>query len=489
MSTAEATTAEEKTRAAILAKLGELGKITIGDDSLIFEGTKFILPESMSGDIQGARRYLNEYDKQQNNTFEFTRVFDYRPWDGANAFQNAMKNTFGTVGIGVTVSDMFGEYKPQYRTIPVSSTQSIQIPWGTVSFSPLSAEFTLHTTHNDFGLVFAIGVEAPRRYRAYIEAFFQVVENELKTNSIYRGKAITGGDDPAFLDTASIDPSRVVYSDAVQTQLDTNFWSMLRYTDTMRDNGIPLKRSVLVYGPYGTGKTLAGQLTAKEAVANGWTFILARPGKDDLQEVLHTAELYAPAVVWYEDIDNVAKGTSAQQISGLLDSLDGIANKGVAILAGFTTNHLDQIQKGVLRPGRIDALVEIAGLDAAGYEKLIKVVIPEKLLGSINYSVVAKAFDGFLPAFAKSAIDRALMYTISRNDGVPDVIGTADLVNAADGLRPQHDLMQDAKEGVAVNPLDHQLAELIKDSVNGMGFVSGVEPHEQNTIYSLKRAA
>src|SRR5262249_11838703 len=157
---------------------------------------------------------------------------------------------------------------------------------------------------------FELAVEAPRKYRAHIEAFYQVLEDELRTNSIYRGQAFTGGEEPIFLDTRSIDPSKVVYSQNVMVQLTTHMWSLLRHTDAMRAAGVDLKRAVLVEGPYGTGKTLAGQLTAKEAVDAGWTFIICRPGKDDLFEVLQTAQLYAPAVVWFEDIDVIAQGKS-----------------------------------------------------------------------------------------------------------------------------------------------------------------------------------
>ena len=456
---------EDQHREEVLAHLEKLGKITTGDDSLIFEGTKFVLPASMEGDIPGAIKYLNDYDRAQNKEHGFNRSFNYRPWDGANAFQNAMKKTFGTVGVGKSIQSFFGERKPQYITINTGPNQQVQVPWGHISFTPLEATFMLGGTyHEDYGTIFTISVEAPKKYRAHIEAFFEVVEKELRDNSIYRGKAFTGAEEPQFIDTSRVDPSKVIYSEEVMVQLETNMWSLIRYTDRMRQNDIPLKRAVLVEGPYGTGKTLAGMLTAKEAVENGWTFILARPGKDDLNTVLQTAQLYSPAVVWYEDIDVLAQGHSDTQISKLLDSLDGITNKGTEVLAGFTTNHVDKIQKGVLRPGRLDAVIHVDGLDRAGYEKLVRVTVDPALLGEVDYDVVAHAFEGFLPAFAKEAIDRAVRYSISRNKGVPDMITTDDLVHAADGLRPQLQLMQAAEEGVKEDPLSKVLGRTVREA-------------------------
>lgn len=459
-------TQQELIQAKVLAVLDELGAHTVGEDSLVFQGDRFVLPANMQGQLGTAVKYLRDYEKQQESEFEFARTFNFRPWDGANAFQRAMKRLFGTTGVGVTIQTLFGDIKPQYHDINVGPTETIQVPWRRVGFSPLSATFDLGTTHHeDYGVVFQLSVTCPRKYRTQVAAFFQVVEDELKTNSIYRGKAFTGGGMPLFLDLGSVDPDRVVYSDEVMTQLDTNMWSLLEYSNQMRTTGMPLKRAVLVEGPYGTGKTLAGYLTAKKAVENGWTFILARPGKDDLMEVLQTAQLYAPAVVWYEDIDVVAAGTSDMQISRLLDVLDGITNKGVEVLAGFTTNHVSKIQKGVLRPGRLDAVVHIGELDRDGFEKLVRVTVPADRLGDIDFDQIGDAFHGLLPAFAKEAIDRAMRYNISRNKGHLSMIETVDLVNAAHGLRPQLQLMEDAQEGVRRPILESALTGLIQRTV------------------------
>lgn len=459
-------TQEDKNRAQIMATLERLGGLAVGEDSLIFEGTRLIIPKNMEGDINGVIRYLAKWQEQQETRFNFTRTFNYRPWDGANAFQNAMKKLFGTSGVGGTIQTMFGEIKPEYKTVNVGPNETIQVPWNRVDFSMLGASFYLDSTRSrEYGTVFEIAVEAPRKYRKHIEAFFVLLEEELRGNSIYKGKAFTGGQEPLFLNTAEVDREKVVYSNEAQVQLDTNMWSLIRHSQEMRDNGIPLKRAVLVEGPYGTGKTLAGMLTAQEAVQHGWTFILARPGQDDVEEVLKTAQLYAPAVVWYEDIDNIAEGDNKVQISKLLDTLDGAQSKNKEVLAGFTTNHVSKIQKGILRPGRLDAVIHIGDLDAAAFEKLIKVTLGT-LVGEVDFTKVAEAYKGFLPAFATEATNRAKMYAISRNGGKPGLIDTQDLVNAADGLRPQLELMTDAKEGATRPNLEAALEVIITDVHN-----------------------
>jgi hypothetical protein len=483
-----ALTEHERQALAIMAALDELGQHRVGEDDLVFEGTKFVLPASMDGHIDAAVKYLVDYRDQQENKFDHSRTFNYRPWDGAAAFQRAMRRVFGSSGIGLKTPSIFGDIPPEFRTVNVSASETLSVPWRRIGFSPLQAEFDLGMArHDDYGIVFKLSVSAPRKHRARVEAFFAIVEEELKSHSIYRGKAFTGGAEPNFLDLNKVDPKQVIYTNDVMVQLETNVWSALRYSDTMRSNGIDLKRAVLVEGPYGTGKTLAGMLTAKEAVDNGWTFILARPGKDDLMEVLQTAQLYAPAVVWYEDIDIVAQGSDDVQISRLLDVLDSITNKGTEILAGFTTNHVHKIQKGVLRPGRLDAVIHIEGLDRDGFERLVNAVVPANQLdAAIDFDRVAAAFDGFLPAFAKEAIARAMRYSIARNAGQLGVITTDDLEHSAQGLRPQLKLMNDAIEGVVKPPLETTFKELFTQIVDGATIVD--DDGDQWNDLSLKVA-
>jgi AAA+ superfamily predicted ATPase len=453
-------------RRAVLDALDQLGGLTVADDALTFEGTRFVLPEQMDGRIGDAIKYLRDYQKQQDTTYEYSREFRYRPWDGANAFQLAMMRLFGTTGIGAATQTFFGETPPAFATIDVAHNETAQVPWGTVHFEPLSADFHLGASMNaELGVLFSLSVEAPRRHRRRIDAFFQAVDRELEQHSIYRGKAITGADNPSFLNTSLVDPSKVVYSSDVMTQLDASLWSLLRYSDRMRELGMPLKRAVLLEGPYGTGKTLAGALTAQMAEAQGWTFILCRPGIDDLFGCLRTAQLYAPSVVQFEDVDVVAGQGAKRDVSAVLDALDGITSKGAEVMALFTTNNVEQLHRGVLRPGRLDAVIHIGALDRDGIERLIKVVVPERMLGAVDYDRVHEAFAGYLPAFAREAIDRALRYALVRTGGGGDEIDTQDLVDAAQGLRRQLDLMTGAGDVPVTNTLGEAVGEVVESEI------------------------
>lgn len=442
---------EQQLRDAISSMLAHLGGLTVQDDSLLFEGEKFVLPQQYEGKIESAIDFLINYKKQQEQPHVHRRTMQYLPYDGAHAFMEVMKSITGTTGFGVTKYTFFGPVHPEFVTINTSYNTTAQIPWGDVSFPSYQAEFHVGATHNEDGkMVFHLSCTAPRKWRKHIEAIFGLVEKHLQEHSIYRGKAIDGAGPlcPNFLNLDTVDPDKVVYSQDVTDQLAANVWVPIEFTETIEALGDPLKRSVLFAGPYGTGKSLGAMMTGQKAVANNWTFIYCRTGKDSPAEVLKTAELYAPAVVVIEDVDVHAEGGSSLDISRMLDMLDGITSKGTKVVALFTTNHLNKIQKGALRPGRIDAVIEIKDLDPAGFRKLVEITVgADRLSDSVNWEEVAAAFNGFLPAFVVEAARRSQRYTMARNEGRPGVMTTKDLVAAAESLRPQLDLHEGAKEG------------------------------------------
>jgi transitional endoplasmic reticulum ATPase len=449
-------TRNEEIRATLLSTLAELGKnVTSGEESITWSADSegFTLPGRMRGDLNSVIRELEEIRDAEEKKIDFTRPFKYRPYDVAVAFSKAMSRLFKTQGIGKSTFSMFGETQPQILTVETGLGQTTEAPWGKVGFSALSATFTVGYTHDaEAGICGHIICNAPRKYRSMIEGFFAVIQEILENESIYRGKAITGAEYPGFIDAFSFSAEKIFYNKEVMRHLDANIWTPIRHAQVMRDNGQSLKRAVLLEGPYGSGKSLAGLLTAQTAVENGWTYIIVRT-EDDPFNALRTAKMYAPCVVFIEDLDILAANRSREDIVKLLDLMDSVSNKNQEVMVVFTTNFLGEIDRGVLRPGRIDAVIRIEHLDAEGYEKLVRSVIPAaQLAAEVNFAVVAEAYREFLPAFASGAAKRAYLYHLSRNNGQPSQITTDDLVAAAEGLQHQKTLMDAAHEAERAKP-------------------------------------
>lgn len=445
----------------------------IADDAVQF-GPSFTIPEGMT--YERAGEILKRKQEEEESETEFSREFMYRPMDGANATIAAMKEMFG-ITLGKTIHSFFGSQPPELRRVAVGPTETVQVPWGRMEI-PTMEGMLLQTgskRHNDYGEIYVLLARGKRKYRTQAEALFDLIEEKLKVGSIYRGKAITGLEEPGFLDLSEFDPESVVYAGRARTELDSSLWSVLRYTDAMRRDKLTRKRAVLLYGPYGTGKTLTGQLTAKIATDNGWTFIAARPGRDDLEDVMRMARLYEPCVVFFEDVDNATSTDDDDEVSELLDVFDGITAKGGELVVVMTTNHIERIHKGMLRPGRLDALIEIEALDREGVEKLIRQSVGQtKLDSGIDFDAVAEAMEGFYPAFISEAINRATAVALARVDGKPQYnLTTSDLETAALSLRPQLEVMQRAEEGEHSPALDSALRNAVETAVHGTGVVDG----------------
>jgi transitional endoplasmic reticulum ATPase len=176
-------------------------------------------------------------------------------------------------------------------------------------------------------------------------------------------------------------------------------------------------------------------------------------------------------VVFIEDIDNETSTGDTEKVSRLLEALDGATSKGSEIMLVVTTNHLDRIHKGMLRPGRFDAVIEIAALDAAGVERLIKAVVGDRKLDpDTDYAQVAKAMAGFFPAFVREAVDRARTLAITRH-GRTYTLSTDELVAAAETLNAQLRAMEAATEGEPTPTLDATFRSIVRGSLDGYGWV------------------
>jgi len=457
--------AEAELKKRILENLAALGGQVSGEDTIVYEGTGFRFPASFEGDLAGVMRHLDEVRRSEEKKIVFKRMFPYRMMDGAVAFSRAMSELFGAQGIGMVTRTMFGDIPPEIQSVETGIGEHTEAPWGKVGFTALDAVFTVkYTSHPELGYVSEITCEAPRKHRRKIEGFFDVVEAHLRNNSIYRGKAITAASTPGFFNAFSVRPESVVYTPAVMRQLSANVWTHIRYAQQLRDMNRSLKRTVLLKGPYGTGKSLAGVLTAQIALEHGWTFIIVRSEDDPLQ-ALQTAKMYAPAVVFIEDFELLTEGKSREEVDRILDLMDSVSTKGQEVIGLLTTNFLEKIDKAALRPGRIDHIISIEGLEGDGYTTLVKSIIPAaQLAADVNYQAVAEAFKGFYPAFASEAAGKAILYSLDRTGGRLDTITTEDLLAAAAGVREQLEVQQAAHEASHRQPgIDELLVERMEN--------------------------
>ena len=449
--------------ADLISVLQAMDKDATFSDEMIGVGdtAKLVIPRGMT--IRQAITSLFSYwfNQQQPTTFQHT--FRYRPHDGALAAYRQLKKTFGFVD-GKPTESFFGSTPPQMITVNTGVNDTAQVPWGELRVSALADATINFTTAEDdtLGTVFHMEVTAPRRVEATIEMLFAAIEMELAEHSIYRGKIIKvgGGTEPKFVDLSKIDPASVIYAGDVRRTLEANLWLPMRETARFRREGLQIKQGVLAHGNFGTGKSLAGSLSAKIAVENGWTAILAESG-DDLEELLELAAMFAPAFVFCEDIDEVA-GVDAEDIDDLLEAFDGVVSKGREVLLLATTNHIDLIHAGMMRPGRFDVLLEIGMLDSDSIERLVRQQVGSVLEDDIDFVQICKEMAGFTPAFVSQVVQRTRKYAML--DGTSR-LGTTHFVAAARELQGHLRRMEAAGTKPERPALDTALTALVDGRV------------------------
>ncbi|MBD3182387.1 CDC48 family AAA ATPase [Candidatus Poribacteria bacterium] len=203
-------------------------------------------------------------------------------------------------------------------------------------------------------------------------------------------------------------------------------WPM-KYADAFKYANISPTKGVLIHGAPGTGKTLLAKAVATESQANfisikGPELISKWVGESEkgIREVFQKARQSSPCVLFLDELDAIApprsgasdSHVSERVISQLLTEMDGIEElRGVVVLAA--TNRRDLIDEALLRPGRLDLVMEMPKPDEKTRLEIFKVHTREKpLADDINYDELAKMTDDRVGADIEFVCRRAAMIAI-----------------------------------------------------------------------------
>lgn len=453
---------EQARKMDLLAKLSDE---TPTSETMKFEGTDWKVPERYEHDLAGAANdfvaMVNSYEEQ----ITINRVYNYRAHDGAYATWRMLIDFFGYAQ-GIKQ----GRNPPAELSIPIGWVggilEHVNVPWGAMRLPLEDAALYVDGTYNNQRQeVFHLKIVGKKKYRKYFVGFLNAVEAYLEANSIYARSALNGRFE--YLDIDKVDPSKFVYTTDCWEQAEIAIFSPLRDHDLIV-NGAKLspRRAVILEGAYGGGKTGMLYTGAKIAHANGWMSFLCEPGVDDPLAVLREAFLYAEhghrIFFGCEDIDTFSKHGDDEWNTKLLDLYDSGLRKGYEIVMVATTNHITDVQKGMMRSGRIDAIIEIGPMDRPGVEKLTRLVIGRNLADDVDFDAVFQATEGYMPAFVREGIERSLRAVIAR-DRALGPIDTDALVRAMHTLRRQHNLFNVATDRRAELPtIDQAMRDAVR---------------------------
>jgi transitional endoplasmic reticulum ATPase len=164
------------------------------------------------------------------------------------------------------------------------------------------------------------------------------------------------------------------YEQVKSTCREIMYWP-LEHPEAFERHGLPSCSGMLLYGPSGCGKTMLVKCLASLGRMNYISIkcpeIFSKytgETEEIIRSIFQRARQLEPCVLVFDELDalamdrsiedNVDSGASTRALSQLLNEMDGIQSRKNVFLVGCT-NRKDKIDPAVLRPGRLDQLIEL----------------------------------------------------------------------------------------------------------------------------------
>jgi hypothetical protein len=176
---------------------------------------------------------------------------------------------------------------------------------------------------------------------------------------------------------------------------------------------VPYRRCMLLYGPPGTGKTSLALALAYHYQMDIWTFNLNDPeiNDDSIVTLLNLISSSNRKILLFEDIDSAFANKEKIKIetrngengdgndllptkdggyltySGLLNALDGVSSIHTGVFTIMTTNYKEKLGDAILRPGRVDIIMQLYECNYEQIESMMRKLINDML--SIKREIIA----------------------------------------------------------------------------------------------------
>ena len=198
----------------------------------------------------------------------------------------------------------------------------------------------------------------------------------------------------------------------------------LKHPELFKKIGIDPPKGILLYGPPGTGKTILAKGVASstnstfiEIVGSELVQKFIGEGAKLIKEIFDLARKKAPSIIFIDELDAIAAtrietGTSGERevqrtFMQLLAEIDGFKNLGNVKIIGCT-NRRDILDNAIIRPGRLDRLIEVPLPDEEGIKEIFKIHSKKmKLEKDVDINKIIKKLKKFSGAEIKAVCTEA----------------------------------------------------------------------------------
>ncbi|MEK8033084.1 AAA family ATPase [Ideonella sp. DXS29W] len=189
--------------------------------------------------------------------------------------------------------------------------------------------------------------------------------------------------------------------------------------------GAAAPRGVLLVGPPGTGKTLLAKALAGESRAHFiavdgsyFTATYYGAGVAKVRSLFKLARQHAPCVLFIDEVDGIGKRATGGPGGGAESEMNRIINRVLVEMDGFdamdnvvvvaATNHEENIDEALRRPGRFDMLVRLNKPTLPERQALFELYLSKvKHDGHADCATLARIASGLSPAEIANVVNKA----------------------------------------------------------------------------------
>lgn len=234
----------------------------------------------------------------------------------------------------------------------------------------------------------------------------------------------------------------------------------LEHSEVYDEYDIDTSHGVLLEGPTGTGKTMLAKAAANESDANfisinGPELFDKYVGETEkeIRKVFERARANAPTIVFFDEIDAVARDRASSQdssgvgqrlVNQLLSEMDGVEENGDDIVVIGTTNHADSIDDAIRRSGRLSETIHVGIPDTDARREIFQIELDEKpLTDDVDVDELTAKTEGYVGAdiseIARQASVKAATNVIDDDDSDIIPISQQDLLDAIEEVQSSVD--------------------------------------------------
>lgn len=259
-------------------------------------------------------------------------------------------------------------------------------------------------------------------------ALFETLAAAGARSSLYRGKVLSFEEDTGHNGMTSditvhhpdrVERAEVVLDAATLKRIDQNVFQFDAHRAGLKRLGQSTRKGILLYGPPGTGKTH----TIRYIMANlpdRTTVVITGDQIYQLSRYIALAKSLQPSIVVLEDVDLIGRArdqstdSMESMLNNLLNEMDGLS-PAADILFILTTNRPEAIEPALaMRPGRIDAAIEIPLPDLDCRRQLIELYGRSLEIEASTVLTAAQKSDGASAAYMKEFVRQIAQVSLER---------------------------------------------------------------------------